>query len=63
MPRAARRARVCPPGPGPSAEVGPVHPARPFRGHPARAVAGHPVELPPVTTAYGTWAARLEAHT
>ncbi|MFE6524065.1 non-ribosomal peptide synthase/polyketide synthase [Streptomyces sp. NPDC057794] len=28
-----------------------------------QAAAGHPVELPPATTAYGLWAARLEAHT
>ncbi|CAM5654890.1 NRPS protein OS=Streptomyces glaucescens OX=1907 GN=nrps2B PE=4 SV=1 [Streptomyces glaucescens] len=28
-----------------------------------QAAAGHPVELPPATTAYGHWAARLEAHT
>ncbi|WP_369197883.1 non-ribosomal peptide synthase/polyketide synthase [Streptomyces djakartensis] len=28
-----------------------------------QAATGHPVELPPATTAYGHWAARLEAHT
>ncbi|HET9380520.1 MAG TPA: amino acid adenylation domain-containing protein, partial [Streptomyces sp.] len=27
------------------------------------AAAGHPADLPPATTAYGHWAARLEAHT
>jgi amino acid adenylation domain-containing protein/non-ribosomal peptide synthase protein (TIGR01720 family) len=28
-----------------------------------QAAAGHPVELPPATTVFGQWAARLEAHT
>ncbi|GAA2545417.1 MULTISPECIES: non-ribosomal peptide synthase/polyketide synthase [Streptomyces] len=28
-----------------------------------QAATGHPVDLPPATTAYGHWAARLEAHT